>query len=109
MHQVKHDPEKWPFIAAECQEEIEDIFVEAAEQGKRMGYLPIQRRIEFLMIGLNAQILVNTLKYITNVYASRWLRRIFLRSTIPITWINAWLVKRERTGVHHKKPKLVLT
>ena len=77
-------------IAAECKEEMRDIFVEAAEQEKEWATYLFK---DGSMIGLNAQILGQYVEYITNVRMQAvGLETYFSTKHNPIPWINAWLV-----------------
>lgn len=77
-------------IAAECEEEVYEIFREAAEQERDWA--------EYLfssgsMIGLNAKILSDYVEYITNVRMKALnLTPIFADRQNPLPWMNAWLV-----------------
>jgi ribonucleoside-diphosphate reductase beta chain len=77
-------------IAAECEEEVYEIFREAAEQERDWA--------EYLfssgsMIGLNAKILGDYVEYITNVRMKALnLTPIFADRQNPLPWMNAWLV-----------------
>tara|TARA_R110001599_G_scaffold67109_3_gene189749 strand:- start:34915 stop:35997 length:1083 start_codon:yes stop_codon:yes gene_type:complete len=89
MASGKDDPEM-AIIAAECKEEMRDIFVEAAEQEKEWATYLFK---DGSMIGLNAQILGQYVEYITNVRMQAvGLETYFSTKHNPIPWINAWLV-----------------
>lgn len=77
-------------IAEECHEETIKIFRDAAEQEKEWAdYLFKDGSI----IGLNKQILVQYIEYITNVrMAALGLPKLFDKAVSnPIPWINSWL------------------
>lgn len=77
-------------IAAECQNEVRQIFIEAAEQEKEWATYLFK---DGSMIGLNAQILGQYVEYITNVRMQAvGLETHFATKNNPIPWINAWLV-----------------
>lgn len=89
MASGKDDPEM-ATIAAECQEEVRNIFIEAAEQEKEWATYLFK---DGSMIGLNAQILGQYVEYITNVRMQAvGLETYFATKHNPIPWINAWLV-----------------
>ncbi|MGO3345155.1 MAG: class Ia ribonucleoside-diphosphate reductase subunit beta [Marinomonas sp.] len=89
MASGKDDPEM-AIIAAECQEEVRNIFIEAAEQEKEWATYLFK---DGSMIGLNAQILGQYVEYITNVRMQAvGLETYFSTKHNPIPWINAWLV-----------------
>ncbi len=77
-------------IAQECEEQVYQIFREAAQQEKDWA--------EYLfsagsMIGLNAKILADYVEYITNVRMKALnLEPIFGERQNPLPWMNAWLV-----------------
>ncbi|MBR9828770.1 MAG: ribonucleotide-diphosphate reductase subunit beta [Oceanospirillales bacterium] len=77
-------------IAVECEEQVYEIFREAAEQEKEWaGYL----FSEGSMIGLNARILGDYVEYITNVrMKALGLNEIFPARQNPLPWMNGWLV-----------------
>jgi ribonucleoside-diphosphate reductase beta chain len=84
----KDDPEMAE-IAASCQDEVREIFLEAAEQEKEWaGYL----FKDGSMIGLNQHILSQYVEYITDQrIAAIGLPTIFGATNNPLPWINAWL------------------
>jgi ribonucleoside-diphosphate reductase beta chain len=89
MASGKDDPEM-AVIAAECQDEVRQIFIEAAEQEKEWATYLFK---DGSMIGLNAQILGQYVEYITNVRMQAvGLETCFATKHNPIPWINAWLV-----------------
>ncbi|WP_133011566.1 class Ia ribonucleoside-diphosphate reductase subunit beta [Marinomonas flavescens] len=89
MASGKDDPEM-AMIAAECQDEVRNIFIEAAEQEKEWATYLFK---DGSMIGLNAQILSQYVEYITNVRMQAvGLDTCFSTKHNPIPWINAWLV-----------------
>ena len=89
MASGKDDPEM-AIIAAECQDEVRQIFIEAAEQEKEWATYLFK---DGSMIGLNAQILGQYVEYITNVRMQAvGLDTCFATKHNPIPWINAWLV-----------------
>ncbi|WP_111639315.1 class Ia ribonucleoside-diphosphate reductase subunit beta [Marinomonas shanghaiensis] len=89
MASGKDDPEMAE-IAAECQNEVRQIFIEAAEQEKEWATYLFK---DGSMIGLNAQILGQYVEYITNVRMQAvGLETCFATKHNPIPWINAWLV-----------------
>ena len=89
MASGKDDPEM-AIIAAECQDEVRQIFIEAAEQEKEWATYLFK---DGSMIGLNAQILGQYVEYITNVRMQTvGLDAHFATKHNPIPWINAWLV-----------------
>ncbi|AEF54113.1 class Ia ribonucleoside-diphosphate reductase subunit beta [Marinomonas posidonica] len=89
MASGKDDPEM-ATIAAECKEEMRQIFIEAAEQEKEWASYLFK---DGSMIGLNAQILGQYVEYISNVRMQAvGLETYFETKHNPIPWINAWLV-----------------
>jgi len=77
-------------IAQSCEQEVYDIFTEAAEQEKEWAKYLFK---DGTMIGLNAEILSQYVEYITNVRMQAiGLTPIFTTKNNPIPWINAWLV-----------------
>ncbi|GLX63115.1 class Ia ribonucleoside-diphosphate reductase subunit beta [Proteus sp. DFP240708] len=77
-------------IAAECEQECYDLFVEAAEQEKEWAEYLFS---EGSMIGLNKDILCQYVEYITNIRMQAvGLKLPFKARSNPIPWINAWLV-----------------
>ena len=88
MRSGKDDPDM-ATIAGECEDEVIEMFREAAEQEKEWAEYLFR---DGSMIGLNAQILKQYLEYITNVrMAAIDLDPIFEQSTNPLPWINHWL------------------
>ncbi|REG84329.1 class Ia ribonucleoside-diphosphate reductase subunit beta [Marinomonas pollencensis] len=89
MASGRDDPEM-AVIAEQCQEEVRNIFIEAAEQEKEWASYLFK---DGSMIGLNAQILGQYVEYITNVRMQAvGLEAYFGTKHNPIPWINAWLV-----------------
>ena len=89
MASGKDDPEM-AAIAAECQDDVRNIFIEAAEQEKEWATYLFK---DGSMIGLNAEILGQYVEYITNVRMQAvGLEAHFETKHNPIPWINAWLV-----------------
>ncbi|WP_272666919.1 MULTISPECIES: class Ia ribonucleoside-diphosphate reductase subunit beta [Providencia] len=77
-------------IAAECEQECYDLFVQAAEQEKEWADYLFS---EGSMIGLNKDILCQYVEYITNIRMQAvGLKLPFAGRSNPIPWINAWLV-----------------
>lgn len=77
-------------IAAECEQECYDLFVQAAEQEKEWADYLFS---EGSMIGLNKDILCQYVEYITNIRMKAvGLKLPFETRSNPIPWINAWLV-----------------
>ncbi|BBU96393.1 MULTISPECIES: class Ia ribonucleoside-diphosphate reductase subunit beta [Providencia] len=77
-------------IAAECEQECYDLFVQAAEQEKEWADYLFS---EGSMIGLNKDILCQYVEYITNIRMQAvGLKLPFETRSNPIPWINAWLV-----------------
>jgi ribonucleoside-diphosphate reductase beta chain len=77
-------------IAAECEQECYDLFVQAAEQEKEWADYLFS---EGSMIGLNKDILCQYVEYITNIRMQAvGLKLPFEGRSNPIPWINAWLV-----------------
>lgn len=89
MRAGSDDPEMAE-IAVECEQEIYEMFVQAAEQEKEWaGYL----FKDGSMIGLNKEILCQYIEYMTNIrMAAIGLQLPFKTTSNPIPWINAWLV-----------------
>ncbi|CUB02486.1 class Ia ribonucleoside-diphosphate reductase subunit beta [Marinomonas fungiae] len=89
MMSGRDDPEM-AVIAQECQQDVINIFVEAAQQEKDWAQYLFK---DGSMIGLNAQILGQYVEYITNVRMQAiGLETQFATKNNPIPWINAWLV-----------------
>ncbi|WP_417552138.1 class Ia ribonucleoside-diphosphate reductase subunit beta [Marinomonas fungiae] len=89
MMSGRDDPEM-AVIAQECQQDVINIFVEAAQQEKDWAQYLFK---DGSMIGLNAQILGQYVEYITNVRMQAiGLETQFTTKNNPIPWINAWLV-----------------
>ncbi|HHF6159577.1 TPA: class Ia ribonucleoside-diphosphate reductase subunit beta [Haemophilus influenzae] len=77
-------------IAEECKQETYDLFVAAAEQEKAWADYLFK---DGSMIGLNRDILVQYVEYITNIRMQAvGLPLPFQTRSNPIPWINAWLV-----------------
>ncbi|MGO2335677.1 class Ia ribonucleoside-diphosphate reductase subunit beta [Providencia sp.] len=77
-------------IAAECEQECYQLFVNAAEQEKEWAEYLFS---EGSMIGLNKDILCQYVEYITNIRMQAvGLKLPFEGRSNPIPWINAWLV-----------------
>jgi ribonucleoside-diphosphate reductase beta chain len=89
MWSGQDDPELQE-IAEECREEVQDMFKLAAEQEKDWAdYLFTGGS----MIGLNKDILVQYIEYITNIRMSAvGLDLPYKTKSNPIPWINSWLV-----------------
>lgn len=89
MMSGRDDPEMAE-IAQECQQDVINIFVEAAQQERDWAQYLFK---DGSMIGLNAQILGQYVEYITNVRMQAiGLEPQFETKNNPIPWINAWLV-----------------
>lgn len=85
----KDDPEMGE-IAAECKNEVIEIFREAAEQEKEWAEYLFK---DGSMIGLNQDILGQYVEYICNQrLAAIGFDTIFSTKQNPLPWINAWLV-----------------
>ena len=77
-------------IAEECKKEAYDLFLAAAEQEKDWADYLFK---DGSMIGLNRDILVQYVEYITNIRMQAvGLPLPFQARSNPIPWINAWLV-----------------
>lgn len=77
-------------IAEECKKEAYDLFLAAAEQEKEWADYLFK---DGSMIGLNRDILVQYVEYITNIRMQAvGLPLPFQARSNPIPWINAWLV-----------------
>ena len=77
-------------ISEECKQEAYDLFVAAAEQEKEWADYLFK---DGSMIGLNRDILVQYVEYITNIRMQAvGLPLPFKARSNPIPWINAWLV-----------------
>ena len=77
-------------IAEECKQEAYDLFLAAAEQEKEWADYLLK---DGSMIGLNKDILVQYVEYITNIRMQAvGLPLPFGARSNPIPWINAWLV-----------------
>jgi ribonucleoside-diphosphate reductase beta chain len=85
----RDDPEMQE-IAEECRDEVQAMFLLAAEQEKDWAdYLFTGGS----MIGLNKDILVQYIEYITNIRMSAiGLDMPYQSKSNPIPWINSWLV-----------------
>ena len=77
-------------IAEECKQEAYDLFLAAAEREKEWADYLFK---DGSMIGLNKDILVQYVEYITNIRMQAvGLPLPFGARSNPIPWINAWLV-----------------
>ncbi|OOF82196.1 ribonucleotide-diphosphate reductase subunit beta [Rodentibacter ratti] len=77
-------------VAEECKQEAYDLFLAAAEQEKEWADYLFK---DGSMIGLNKDILVQYVEYITNIRMQAvGLPLPFQARSNPIPWINAWLV-----------------
>ena len=77
-------------IAEECKQEAYDLFLAAAEREKEWADYLFK---DGSMIGLNRDILVQYVEYITNIRMQAvGLPLPFGARSNPIPWINAWLV-----------------
>lgn len=84
------DDAEFKQIAAECEEQVYDIFREAAQQEKDWAEYLFS---EGSMIGLNARILGDYVEYITNVrMKALGLNEIFPPRQNPLPWMNGWLI-----------------
>ncbi len=89
MASGEDDPEMAE-IAQECKDEAYKLFVDAAEQEKEWADYLFK---DGSMIGLNRDILVQYVEYITNIRMKAvGLDLPFETRSNPIPWINAWLV-----------------
>ena len=89
MRSGRDDPEMAE-IAAECEAECFNLFLEAAEQEKRWAEYLFK---DGSMIGLNKDILCQYVEYITNIRMQAvGLDLPFQTRSNPIPWINTWLV-----------------
>ena len=89
MRNGRDDPEMAE-IAAECEAECFNLFLEAAEQEKRWAEYLFK---DGSMIGLNKDILCQYVEYITNIRMQAvGLIMPFPARSNPIPWINSWLV-----------------
>lgn len=89
MASGQDDPEMAE-IAQECKQECYDLFVAAAQQEKEWADYLFK---DGSMIGLNRDILVQYVEYITNIRMQAvGLPLPFEARSNPIPWINAWLV-----------------
>lgn len=89
MRSGRDDPEMAE-IAAECEAECFNLFLEAAEQEKRWAEYLFK---DGSMIGLNKDILCQYVEYITNIRMQAvGLIMPFPSRSNPIPWINSWLV-----------------
>lgn len=83
------DPEMQE-IAEECKEEVEAMFLLAAEQEKDWADYLFEGGS---MIGLNKTILSQYIEYITNIRMQAvGLALPYKTASNPIPWINGWLV-----------------
>jgi len=89
MWMGRDDPEMQE-IAEECRDEVQAMFLLAAEQEKDWA--------DYLfsggsMIGLNKDILVQYIEYVTNIrMGAVGLDLPYQTKSNPIPWINSWLV-----------------
>ena len=89
MADGKDDPEMAE-IAEECKQEDYDLCLAVAEQEKEWADYLFK---DGSMIGLNKDILVQYVEYITNIRMQAvGLPLPFGARSNPIPWINAWLV-----------------
>ena len=89
MRSGQDDPEMTE-IAAECETQCYDLFVQAAQQEKDWASYLFR---DGSMIGLNRDILCQYVEYITNIRMQAvGLSLPFEARSNPIPWINAWLV-----------------
>ena len=90
MNSGRDDPEMKE-IAEECREESTKMFLEVVEQEKEWAKYLFK---DGSMIGLNYDILVNYLEFITNerMSAIRLDKPFPNRTTNPLPWMNNWLV-----------------
>ena len=88
--QGKDDPEM-AIIAAECKQEVIDMFADAAQQEKDWADYLFK---DGSMIGLNKEILSQYVEYITNQrLIAIGFDGIFSNAkSNPLPWMNAWLV-----------------
>ena len=85
----KDDPEMAE-IFIECQDEIREIFIDAAIQEKEWADYLFK---DGSMIGLNKEILCQYVEYITDLRMKVFgLKAEFNINNNPIPWINSWLV-----------------
>lgn len=84
-----HDDPEMGEIAAECKDEMRQMFIDAAEQEKEWTTYLFQHGS---MIGLNKAILDNYVEYITNIRMQAvGLELPFQTRSNPIPWINTYL------------------
>lgn len=89
MADGKDDPEMAE-VAKECEGQVYQIFITAAEQEKEWAKYLFK---DGSMIGLNAEILSQYVEYITNTrMRALGLKNSFPTVTNPLPWMNAWLV-----------------
>jgi ribonucleoside-diphosphate reductase beta chain len=89
MMEGKDDPEMAE-IAKECEGQVYQIFITAAEQEKEWANYLFK---DGSMIGLNAEILCQYVEYITNTrMRAVGFKNVFPTVTNPLPWMNAWLV-----------------
>ncbi|MCM8536818.1 MAG: ribonucleotide-diphosphate reductase subunit beta [Lentisphaeraceae bacterium] len=89
MMEGKDDPEMAQ-IAKECEGQVYQIFITAAEQEKEWASYLFK---DGSMIGLNAEILSQYVEYITNTrMRAVGFKNVFPTVTNPLPWMNAWLV-----------------
>ncbi|TLU76219.1 class Ia ribonucleoside-diphosphate reductase subunit beta [Mannheimia varigena] len=85
-----NDDSEMAEIARECRQEAYELFLSAAEQEKAWAEYLFK---DGSMIGLNRDILVQYIEYITNIRMQAvGLPLPFKARSNPIPWINAWLV-----------------
>lgn len=76
-------------IAKECENEIYDIFTQAAEQEKEWAKYLFK---DGSMIGLNVEILQQYVEYISNIRLKALdYKPLFETKANPLPWMNAWL------------------
>lgn len=89
MMEGTDDPEMAQ-IAKECEGQVYQIFITAAEQEKEWASYLFK---DGSMIGLNAEILSQYVEYITNTrMRAVGFKNVFPTVTNPLPWMNAWLV-----------------
>ncbi len=89
IHEGKDDPEMQE-IARECEGQVYQIFITAAEQEKEWAKYLFK---DGSMMGLNADILCQYVEYITNNrLRAIGFKNVFSTTQNPLPWINSWLV-----------------
>jgi ribonucleoside-diphosphate reductase beta chain len=89
IHDGKDDPEMQE-IARECEGQVYQIFITAAEQEKEWAKYLFK---DGSMMGLNADILCQYVEYITNNrLRAIGFKNVFSTTQNPLPWINSWLV-----------------